>query len=113
MSIALGHPAGVRNIFVVFAIRFGNCLGRTVTAPTRRPRSSVPDSCCAVWVDCAVAAPAHMAIPAPSNSLLPIGCFIALKVNGLAPGVNAVRSADATELPAARRQAPPERHRGR
>src|SRR5438309_7433750 len=74
MSIALGHPGGVRNSLVVFAIRFGIGLPRALV-PTRRPSASVPGSRGGVWDDCAAAelAPrlAHRPIPAPSNSLLP------------------------------------------
>src|SRR5215468_3715110 len=95
MSIALGHPGGVRNSLVVFAMRFGICLPRP-PVPIRRPSASVPGSRGAVSDDCATAdrAPrlAHRPIPAPSNSLLSIRFFIGVHLLGRELLSNAKRS---------------------
>src|SRR5262249_20632170 len=83
MSIALGHPGGVRNILAVFAIRFGMGLRRE-PPPTRRPSASVPASRGATSDDCASAEPAQRPRPAPTNSLLPMTFLIAVLLFSIA-----------------------------
>src|SRR5262252_1256382 len=83
MSIALGHPGGVRNILVVFAIRFGMGFRRD-PPPTRRPSASVPASRGATSDDCASAEPAQRPRPAPTNSLLPMRFLIAVLLFSIA-----------------------------
>src|ERR1700678_2747587 len=52
--IAFGHEGGVRNIFVVFAIRFGGPDLGPRASPGPRPRASVPAARGAVSTCCAV-----------------------------------------------------------